>query len=252
MFKEDIRKNFALAKSKGRLALVPFLTAGIPSKKEFPEQLKILDQEGSDLIEIGVPFSDPVADGPTIEAASLKALQEGVNLDYIFKVLSEQSLQAKVILMGYFNPFYQYGLDRLLAACEQYKIAGLIIPDLPLEEYLKHFPQPSSINYIPLIGLNTSKKRMQEYAKLDPAFVYMVSVLGITGSKVDIQSRLIEQLKIAREVFTCPLVLGFGLSSLSQLEKIEDYLDGVVFGSALIKYLEETGSVAGFLQKWQK
>jgi len=249
--KEKLQQVFSLAKAERRLALIPFLTAGIPSRESFGKQLQLLAQEGADIIEIGVPFSDPVADGPVVEEASLKALDQGVNLDYIFEVLAATPLESQKVLMGYFNPFYQYGLEKLLQKCLQCDISGLIIPDLPLEEYLNYFPQDSKVSYIPLIGLNTSRERMQAYSQLNPPFVYMVSILGLTGSELKVEEILSQQLKLAREVFKCPLVLGFGLSSPEQLDPIKQYLDGVVFGSSLIRYLQNQGTVEGFLQKWK-
>ncbi|WP_457570439.1 tryptophan synthase subunit alpha [Desulfovulcanus sp.] len=254
MSKQGLRDKINQARLKGRKALIPFLPGGFPSKRRFWEEIMMLDEHCADIIEIGVPFSDPVADGPVVEGASIKCLAQGVNLEWIFAGLKEYRarLKAEIVLMGYFNPFLQFGIRKLMAAARETGVSGFIVPDLPLEEakpYLSEF-KAQGLEYIPLLGLNTSEARMEEYAEIDPAFVYMVSVLGITGSKVDINQVLIEKLKQAKEVFSCPIALGFGLKSPDQLGSIAEYIDAVVFGSALIKHIEDGGSCRDFIAQW--
>ncbi|MDQ7031984.1 MAG: tryptophan synthase subunit alpha [Desulfonauticus sp.] len=250
MSNQSFAEKFDQVKQQGRIALIPFLPAGFPDKTKFWEELKQLDLYGGDILEIGVPFSDPVADGPVIEQVSLECLNRGVDLNYIFQGLKQHSFQAKIVLMGYFNVFYQYGLDKLLEQCENTGVDGLIIPDLPLEEYQKYFPAQTQVNYIPLLGLNTSVDRMQAYACLNPPFVYFVSYLGTTGKTFKVEETLLERLKKAKTIFSCPLVLGFGISSSNQLGPFAGLIDGVVFGTSLIKFLQQGGNAKDFLQNW--
>jgi tryptophan synthase alpha chain len=254
MSKQGLREKINQAAAKGRKALIPFLPGGFPGKQRFWEEIMMLDEHGADIIEIGVPFSDPVADGPVVEGASIKCLAQGINLEWIFAGLKEYraKLTAEIVLMGYFNPFLQFGMKKLMAAARETGVSGFIVPDLPLEEARPYLGElkAQGLEYIPLLGLNTSESRMEEYAGMNPAFVYMVSVLGITGSKVDINQVLIEKLKQAKEVFSCPIALGFGLKSPEQLGSIGEYIDAVVFGSALIKHIEEGGSSSDFMVQW--
>ncbi|SDN45162.1 tryptophan synthase, alpha chain [Desulfonauticus submarinus] len=243
--------KFNEVKKNSRVALIPFITAGFPDKKNFWEELKELDENGADIIEIGVPFSDPVADGPVIEAASLKAIQEGVDIKYILDGLAQRKFNSPLVLMGYFNPFYKYGLKKLIEDCSKVGVKGLIIPDLPLEEYQRYFPKQSKVRYIPLIGLNTSIKRMKAYAELDPPFVYIVSVLGITGNELFIEDSLLSLLEKIKKIFSCPVVLGFGLSNPTQIKPIISFIDGVVFGTSLLRFLNNGGKSREFLQKWK-
>ena len=242
------------AVDSGRKALIPFVPAGFPSRERFWDVILELDDQGADVIEIGVPFSDPVADGPVVEKASIRCLEQGVNLDWIFEGLARhrKDIQAGLVFMGYFNPFLQYGVERLSGACKEAGVSGLIIPDLILEEAepYKEVLEENNLAYIPLVGLNTSTERLQEYARLCPAFVYVVSVMGITGTKSGSMQVLGDKLRQVQDTFECPVALGFGISSKDQLESIEEHVDAVVFGSALIKHLDEGKSPREFMAGW--
>ncbi len=243
------------ALNEGRKALIPFVPAGFPSKDRFWDVVVELDAAGADIIEIGVPFSDPVADGPVVEKASLRALEQGVNLEWIIEGLAENSskMQAGIVLMGYFNPFLQFGLQDLAQKAGKSGANGLIIPDLILEEVLPYIDlfNDHDLAYIPLVGLNTPPERLKDYAGLNPAFAYLVSVMGITGTRTGENKLLKDKLVQAREVFNCPIALGFGLSTKDQLERIRDLVDAVVFGSALISHLDEGKSAGDFLRSWR-
>ncbi|MGE9985898.1 tryptophan synthase subunit alpha [Desulfovibrio sp. SGI.169] len=250
---EKIRKTMAA----GRPALIPFLTAGFPDSARFWPTLMELDENGADVIEIGVPFSDPVADGPVVEEASRRALSDGVNLRGILKEMARRKglIRAGVVLMGYFNPFLQYGLQELARDAEKAGVHGLIVPDLPHEE---SGPMRSALNkcgiaLIPLVGPNTSEKRMALYAAEGQGYVYVVSVMGITGERSGLAPQVAETIKRARGVFSLPLALGFGLSEPSQLAKLpaDARPDAVVFGSALLAHLDAGKSAADFLARWR-
>lgn len=253
---EALRRTITNANSEGRPALIPFLPAGYPKKNVFWDLIRELDQNGADIIEIGVPFSDPVADGPVVEEASMECLNQGVNLNWILNGLREHapSISAPLVLMGYTNPFFQYGLEKLASDAQASGVSGFIIPDLPLEEFatFRVLNEGPGTTHIPLIGLNTSAERMAAYAQMDPAFVYTVSVMGTTGTKVGTNKRLTEQLTRAQEIFTCPLALGFGIENKAQIQKLGVDIQAVVFGSALIRHIHAGGRPADFMLPWRE
>lgn len=238
----------------GRVGLIPFLPAGYPDKESFFTHIEELDNSGADVIEIGMPFSDPVADGPTVERASLHCLELGVNLAWILGELKQRSLEAGLVLMGYLNPVYQYGYDRFAADAAEAGISGVIIADLSMEESgpLKEALAAKGVSLIPLVGLNTPRERMEKYAEGAEGFAYFVSVLGTTGARAALPGEVREKLKQAKEVFDIPLALGFGLKHPDQLAGMEGLMDAAVFGSALIDHIDAGGSCAEFMAPWTK
>jgi tryptophan synthase alpha chain len=239
---------------QGRKALIPFVPAGFPDKGSYWDIIMELDRSGADIIEIGVPFADPVADGPVVENASIRCLEQGVNLSWILEGLREHrsGISAGIVLMGYFNPFLQYGLESLARDAGEAGVNGLIVPDLILEEARPHLEmlEQGGLSLVPLVGLNTSRERMSEYSEIKPAFVYLVSVLGITGTRAGAAGLLRTKLMEVQEAFSCPAALGFGLSSPDQLELIADLVDAVVFGSALIQHLDKGEKAGDFMRAW--
>ena len=262
--------------NRGRLSAIPFLSAAFPKAEGYWDILAELAQNGADIIEIGVPFSDPVADGPVVAAASQKALANGGGLSYIFEGLARNASRLKcgLVLMGYVNPFLQYAWARavknvggqnvqavtaeslkLLAAdLKAAGIHGLIVPDLPLEEsgpWLEAFK--GSLDLIPLVGPNTSLEKMKRYAQSGMSgYVYVVSVMGTTGVRQGLPPEVTETLRRARQAFDLPLALGFGLSSADQVQSIDPQYrpEAAVFGSALIKHLEAGGRAEDFMRNW--
>lgn len=243
------------AKEQGKVGLIPFLPAGYPNRDQFWKELEQLDAAGASVIEIGMPFSDPVADGPVVEKASLKCLADGIDLAWIFDGLKERKGQfnAALLLMGYLNPVYQYGLDKFGADCEAAGISGLIIADMPFEEsdFVKEAIEPHGVALIPLVGLNTSKERMKLYAENAAGFCYFVSVLGTTGQRDSLPERVKEKLAEAKEVFDIPIALGFGIKHPDQLEQFDGLVDAAVFGSALITHIDEGKSSTQFMEPWK-
>lgn len=239
----------------GRKALIPFLPAGFPDKDRFFKELAELDAGGADIIEIGVPFSDPVADGPVVEKASLHSLENGTTLTWILTELAKRKGQfrAGLVLMGYYNPFYQYGLEKLAKDAAAAGVSGCIVPDLPLEESgpMRQACDKEGIDLIPLVGLNTSEERLAEYAAVAKGYVYFVSVLGTTGMRESLPTEVKDRLAVVRRIFNVPVALGFGIKSPEQLTAFGDLIDGVVFGSALIAFIEAGGTSAEFMERWQ-
>lgn len=245
------------AQARGRRAVIPFITAGFPDMESFWSHLARLDEAGADIIEIGVPFSDPVADGPVIEQASRDALARGVSLKWILDGLKARKgrFSAKLVLMGYVNPFYRYGVEQLAADAVEAGVSGFIIPDMLLEESGMFRPafDAHGLTLVTLVAPNTTLERMREYAPYTQGFVYVVSVLGTTGGQADLTQSVTETMLRAREAFGgIPLALGFGLHSPDQLEALppEARPDAAVLGSALLKHLAAGGDAVEFLRPW--
>ena len=240
------------ANSQGRVACIPFVTAGFPGIERFFEVLSDLDANGADIIEIGVPFSDPVADGPVVEDASRRALAQGVNLTWLLEKLRLlPPFRAGLVLMGYYNPFLQHGLERLAKDAGEAGIQGCIVPDLPLEESapLRAALSARGLDLIPLVGPNTPDERMREYARSASGYVYVASVMGTTGSRRVLPDAA-ETVRRARAIFSLPVALGFGVSSPEQIAAMPVRPHAAVFGSALLRHLDAKGTAKEFMRAW--
>jgi len=244
------------ALAAGRKALIPFLPGGFPDKDRFFDELEALDAGGADIIEIGVPFSDPVADGPVVEKASLDCLAGGVCLSWLLGELTRRKgrYRAGLVLMGYYNPFYQYGLEQLAADAAAAGVSGCIVPDLPLEEAgpMTEALAKEGLDLVPLVGLNTKEDRLAAYAAKARGYVYFVSVLGTTGMRDSLPAEIKERLTVVRRLFKVPVALGFGIKEPAQLAAFGDLIDGVVFGSALIAHITAGGTAAEFMERWRR
>ena len=253
-----LEEKILAAKEAGRTALIPFITAGFPTLDSFWSVVRELDASGADVIEIGVPFSDPVADGPVVEAASREALARGVTLQGIMDLLREHKgeVKAGLVLMGYMNPFLQYGFERFAREAEEAGVNGCIVPDLPVDESaeLRTLLKAHGIALIPLVGPNTSEARMKLYADVSEGYVYVVSVMGTTGERGMLPPEVPEVIVRARKVFSLPVALGFGLKTPEQLASLPDSVrpDAAVFGSALLHHLSEGKSAASFMEVWTR
>ena len=250
-----LQERIESANAQGRMARIPFLTFGYPDRERFSQALRELDDNGADIIEIGVPFSDPVADGPVVEEASRRALENGVSLREILAFLrTAPRRQAGIVLMGYYNPFYQYGLETLAEEAAACGVSGLIVPDLPLEEGapLAKALTARGMDLIALVGPNTPEERMAEYARTARGYVYVVSVMGVTGMRKGLPPEAAATVARARGIFDIPVALGFGISEPGQLEGMEKPPHAVVFGSALLRHLDAGGSAAAFMLPWKK
>ena len=243
------------AQAAGRKALIPYLPAGFPGLDQFWDAVADLDRAGADNIEIGVPFSDPVADGPTVEQAALECLERGVTLKWILEELGKRAgqFQAGIVLMGYLNPFLQYGLEAFARDAARAGVSGVIIPDVPHEEStdIRAALTAHGLDLIPLVGLNTTPARLALYAKDATGFAYFVSVLGVTGERAALPGAIRDKLAEAKRTFSVPLALGFGIKTPDQLAALGEGPDAVVFGSALITHLRAGGTPAQFLAAWR-
>lgn len=253
-----MKDTILAARSQGRHAVIPFITAGFPDMERFWDALAEVDAAGADIIEIGIPFSDPVADGPVIEDISRCALAQGVTLSWVVEGLRARkgSYRAKLVFMGYANPFIQYGLERLAAHCAEVGVSGLIVPDLPLEETpeFRAALAPHGLSLITLVGPNTSLERMKAYAPYAQDYVYVVSVLGTTGGVNEHVEAVADTIRRARAAFDVPLALGFGLRVPEQLDSLpaDARPDAAVIGTALLQHIRRGDPVSSFLAPWFK
>lgn len=229
-------------------AFIPFITAGDPSLDKTAEFIVTMAENGADLIEIGIPFSDPVAEGVVIQAADGRALSAGTTTDKIFDMVAEVSRKINVplVFMTYINPIFTYGKDKFFAKCRETGIAGVIVPDLPFEEKgeIAEVAKSYGIESISLIA-PTSAQRITKIAKEAEGFIYCVSSLGVTGVRSEIKTDLESIIKLIRENTELPIAVGFGISTPEQAEKISSYADGVIVGSAIVKLAAKYGKEAG-------
>ncbi|WP_421869871.1 tryptophan synthase subunit alpha [Marinoscillum sp.] len=241
------RIDQAFIDKKERLLNVYF-TAGFPNLEDTLNIAKALDAGGADLIEIGLPFSDPVADGPTIQDSSTKALANGMTLHKLFEQLADlrKEVSVPVLLMGYINPVLQYGFEKFCAKCAEVGVDGLILPDLPMYEYeemYKEVLEKYGLYNVFLITPQTSEERIQKIDELSKGFIYMVSSASTTGAKKGISS---EQINYFQKIKSMNLrnkrMIGFGISDNESFSKACQYADGAIIGSAFIKLLEQDSS----------
>lgn len=228
-------------------AFVAFITCGDPDLKTTAAAVRAAEQNGADIIELGIPFSDPTAEGPVIQGANLRALRGGITTDRIFDFVRElrRDIKIPLLFMTYANVVFSYGAERFISACADVGINGLILPDLPYEE--KDEFQPICRQYdVALISLiaPTSENRIAMIAAAAEGFLYIVSSLGVTGTRNEIKSDLSSIVRIVRENTDIPCAVGFGISTPQQAKKMADISDGAIVGSAIIKLLEEHGKDA--------
>jgi tryptophan synthase alpha chain len=234
----------------GGSAICAYVTAGYPSLEDFPGVLEKVAVT-ADVVEVGVPFTDPMADGQTIQKASHQALTNGVDLDYIFEILNAVDLAAPHLLMGYYNPFLAFGLDRLVDAMAVSGTSGLIVPDLPIEESAELSVSLDSIGagLVQLVAPTTPEDRLHKLADASRGFVYAVTTKGTTGGATSFDEDVLAYLDRVRAVSGLPVLAGFGVRERAQVEALAGHVDGVVVGSALIDAIERGEDPAEFLSR---
>jgi tryptophan synthase alpha chain len=246
---ERISAAIRLASSRAGPALVGFMTAGYPSRERFGEHLLSIAR-GADVIEIGVPFTDPMADGVTIQRASRGALAQGVSLRWILAELhSMPRLGVPVILMSYLNPLLAVGLKELSAAAFDAGVCGFIVPDLPLDESddFRHALDPHALALIQMVTPLTSGERLARLCAASQGFVYAVTMTGTTGRNVAVPEAVLEYLDRVRGCARIPVCAGFGIRTREQVARLAGHVDGVIVGSALVEVLERDADPAAWL-----
>lgn len=228
-------------------AFIPFITCGDPDLETTAAAVRAAVENGADLIELGIPFSDPTAEGPVIQGANIRALSGGITTDKIFDFVRELRMDVTVpmVFMTYTNVVFSYGAQRFISACKDIGIDGLILPDLPFEEKDEFMPLCSryGVDLVSLIA-PTSENRIAMIAKNAEGFLYIVSSLGVTGTRSEIKTDLASIVRVVRENTDVPCAIGFGISTPEQAKKMADIADGAIVGSAIIKLLEKHGKEA--------
>lgn len=239
-----IAATFAKLRAEGRTALMPYLMTGYPERNSVLQLAPALEAAGADLFELGVPFSDPLADGATIQRASERALANGITLEQCITTvaaLRERGVNAPIVPMGYYNPFLQYGLDRLAREMAGAGADGLIIPDLPPEEAgaCHAACRAHGIDLIFFVAPTTPEERIARIAAIGSGFIYCVSLTGVTGARRELWSGLPAFLERVRRHTDLPLVVGFGISSAAHVRDVGAHADGVIVASALINAIDQ-------------
>ena len=226
----------------GHVALIPYITVGYPSIEATLEVVPLLASSGCDIVELGIPFSDPLADGVTIQKASFSALENGVTPQLCLEVAKQlsQKVDIPLVFMTYFNPVFSYGLEEFCSACAKSGIDGLIIPDLPPEEgsQLESITQRQSLDLIYLLSPTSTDERIRLVTERARGFIYLVSVTGVTGARDNLPPDLDTFVARVRKVTTLPLCIGFGISTPEQARQVARMADGVIVGSRIIQLLE--------------
>ena len=238
--------NIYKAFSDGK-AFIPFITCGDPDLETTGAAIRAMAANGADLIELGIPFSDPTAEGVVIQGANLRALQGGVTTDKIFDFVRELRKDVKIpfVFMTYANVVFSYGADKFISTCAELGIDGLILPDLPYEEKDEFLPtcRKYGVDLISMIA-PTSADRIAMIAKEAEGFLYIVSSLGVTGTRSEIKTDLVSIVEVVRRNTKTPCAIGFGISTPEQAHKMAAIADGAIVGSAIIKLLERYGKDA--------
>lgn len=239
-----IATRFAHLRNTRRAALMPYLTVGFPQRESTLELVPALAAAGADMFELGIPFSDPLADGATIQRATQRALSHGVNLPYCLETvaaLRQRGVEAPLLLMGYYNPLLRYDVARACADLAAAGGDGLIVPDIPPEEATELHQQTNAhgLNLIMFVAPTTPDERIAQIASLASGFLYCVSVTGVTGKRTELWSGLGGFLDRVRRHTDLPLVVGFGISTAAHVAQVGSLADGAIVGSALINQLEQ-------------
>lgn len=238
-----IDKKFDELKEKGRKALITFITAGDPSIDVTIDLVYKMVEGGADIVEIGIPYSDPLADGPIIQASSARALKKGTKIDDIMNAVKiiRKNTEVPLIYLVYYNSIYKYGMEKFLKNAKDSGVDGLIIPDLPLEERkdIKELSEKHDIYLIPLVA-PTSNDRIKKICENGKGFVYCVSTKGVTGVRNSIETDIEKYMNLVSNYTDLPKAIGFGISGPEMAKKFAPYCDGIIIGSAIVKMINDS------------
>lgn len=238
-----ISKTFIELKKKRKKAFIAFIMAGDPSLSVTEKLIFKLEDNGADIIELGVPFSDPLADGPTIQRSSERALKNKVTLDSVFSLVKNVRLKSEIpiVFLTYYNLIYRYGLKRFIDKAISMGVDGIVIPDLPPEESpaLRRFAEKKNFSIIHLVAPTSSVERIKKITKASSGFIYYVSLTGTTGARKELSKEISANLRTIKKLTKKPVCVGFGISRPDQVKIILKSADGVIVGSAIIKVIEK-------------
>ncbi len=240
---------FLRGRETGRGALIPYVCAGFPDADTSLALLRAAAEAGADVIELGIPFSDPLADGPTIQRASFRALEEGMTVDGALALLRRfrEDHETPVVLFTYLNPIHRYGMERFVAAARDAGAQGLLVTELPAgaDPELESAVRTGGLDLIRLLAPTTTPARVSQVAEGGSGFLYYISRTGVTGARTELRTELAREVEAIRERVSLPLAVGFGISTPEQAALVGGLADGVVVGSALVEAVEEGGVGAG-------
>lgn len=232
---------------QNKKAFIPFLTAGDPNLQKTYEYILEMEKAGADLIEIGIPFSDPIAEGTIIQAANVRALANGCTTDKVFEMVAKvrKKTDIPLVFLTYLNPVFKYGYERFLARCKETGVDGIIIPDMPFEEKgeIKEIADIYDVDVISLVA-PTTKERIEMIVKEATGYIYVVSSMGVTGIRNEITTDIQEIVSHIQKVTDVPVAIGSGMSKKEQAEKFSECADGIIVGNAIVKLIEEHGESA--------
>lgn len=240
----DVATVFSQARSEGRLAFMPFVTAGDPDLSTTAAVIDELTSCGADLIEVGFPYSDPIADGPVIQAGYARALTSGVTVDAVFELVAGLDSPAPLVGMVSYSIVFRYGVEAFVERASTCGFSGLIVPDLPGDEAAALFESTRAVglDLVQLIALSTTPDRCRRILESCSGFVYCVAVSGTTGERDGVETALLDHLKRLREQTSLPLAVGFGISKPEHVTALKGVADGVIVGSAIVRRLAESAS----------
>jgi tryptophan synthase alpha chain len=237
---------FTTLKTQGRAALAPFVTAGDPDMETTLAVLESLDRAGASLCELGVPYSDPIADGPVIQSSYTRALAAGFTLERLFELSRQATQRVKmpILAMASYSLIYRRGIDRFVADAKAAGLTGFVVPDLPIEEsdQLDAACRQAGLALVRLVTPTTPPERAEAIARKSTGFLYCVSVAGVTGARTDLPAGLIERVNWLRTKTDVPILVGFGISSPEQAHAVAQVADGVIVGSAVVRHLAEAAN----------
>ncbi len=248
-----IEAKFKELKKRKKTALIPFITAGDPDIKTTKALVLEMEKRGADIIELGVPFSDPIADGPTIQEADIRSLRHKTSLNDVLKLVKDLRRETEVplVLMTYYNLLYNYGIERFAVQAKKSGVDGVIAADLPIEEAgeLKRYARKNNLDTIFLASPTSPPQRLKLIAKETRGFIYYVSLTGVTGARKKLPEDLIFFLKRLKRFTKKPIAVGFGISKPEHIRKIRSYADGAVVGSAIISVIERNVKSRNLVKK---
>ena len=247
-----IGKKFEELRAKKEKALIVYLTAGDPSLAATRELVLGLEKSGADIVEIGVPFSDPTADGPVIQAASQRALKAGATLRGVLELVAEirRTSQIPIVLFGYFNPIFAYGAEKFSQAAKDAGVDGILVVDLPPEEAgeLRIFTDAAGIDFIALVAPTTGRNRLKTILQNATGFLYCISITGVTGTAAPDTDDINRHIAAIRKRTKLPIAVGFGISSAAHARAIAGVADGIVIGSAVVQRIDENRANSDCIQ----
>lgn len=248
-----ITQKFIELRAAKKKAFIAFITAGDPNLTVTEKLVLAFEHSGVDIVELGVPFSDPLADGPTIQASSQRALQKGVTLSKILDTVSRirRKSQIPLILMTYYNPIFHFGEERFVRSAKAAGVDGVIIPDLPPEEAgnLLKAAKKNNLAVIFFLSPTTTKERMKKNIQASSGFIYYVSLTGVTGARKALPQDVIRNVQLAKSLTNKPICVGFGISKPAQVQSLAGIADGVIVGSAIVNEIRKNTNKKGFVKK---